>query len=108
MVGGVPNHFKSWFRAASLNCLRFLKAECKRSPEFLWAACYSHFNPRSSARKCSMAKVFLKIPQSSKENTSAGVSFFNKSASRGNATLSKRDSGTGIFLWISGNVQQML
>ena len=38
-------------------------------------------------QKCSVKKVFLEILQNSQENTCAKV-----------ATLSKKDSGTGLFL----------
>ena len=44
-------------------------------------------------------KLFLKISQNSQENTCARVPFL---------ILIKNDSGTGIFLWISGNFQEHL
>ena len=43
-------------------------------------------------RRCSVKKVFLEISQNSQENTCASRFF-------------KRDSGTGVFLWILWNFQ---
>ena len=48
---------------------------------------------------CSLKKVFLEIWQNSQKNTCARVSFLNKVAGR-TAPLLKRDSCTGVFLWI--------
>ena len=46
--------------------------------------------------------IFLKISQNSQENTCAGVSFLIKLQARSE----KRDSGTGVFLWILRNFQE--
>ena len=54
---------------------------------------------RSSHRRCSAKKVFLKILQYSQENNCVGVSL---RAFR-SAILSKRDSSADVFLWILRN-----
>ena len=54
---------------------------------------------RSSHRRCSAKKVFLKILQYSQENTCVGVSLRTFKS----AILSKRDSNADIFLWILRN-----
>ena len=50
------------------------------------------------ARRCSSKKLFWKISQNSQENTCARVSFLIRAW--GLQLYSKRDSGTGVFLWI--------
>ena len=45
------------------------------------------------ARRCYVKKVFLEILQNSQENS---------------LLLSKRDSGTGVFLWILRNFYEQL
>ena len=50
--------------------------------------------------KCSVKKVFLKISQNLQENTFVGVSFLIKLHSSGLKLYLKRDSNTGVFLWI--------
>ena len=47
-------------------------------------------NKEVVARRCSVKRVFLKISQSSQENTCARVSFLIK--------LQTRDPGAGVFL----------
>ena len=56
---------------------------------------------RSSHRRCSVKKVFLKFLQISRENTYVGVSFRP-------ATLFKRDSNTVVFLWNLWNFKEHL
>ena len=56
-------------------------------------------------RRCSVEKVFLESSQNSQENTCARVSFLIKLQARkhlcqGLQLYYKRDSGTGVFLWI--------
>ena len=48
---------------------------------------------KSSQQRCSIKKLFLKILQYSQKNTFAGALW--------PTTLFKRDSNTGVFLWIS-------
>ena len=51
-------------------------------------------------QRCSVKKVFLKISQNSQENTCVGVSFLQV---LGLQLYEKRDSNTGVFLWILRN-----
>ena len=51
---------------------------------------------RSSHHRCSMKKTFLEMPQNSQENTYQSLFLWP-------ATLLKRDSDTGVFLWILSN-----
>ena len=44
--------------------------------------------------------MFLEISQNSQENTCARVSFLIKLQPSGLRIYLKRDSGTGVFLWI--------
>ena len=67
---------------------------------------------------CSVKKVFLEISQNSQENTCTRASFliklqvwgqslfFNNVAGLRPATLLKKASGTGVFLWILWNFQE--
>ena len=57
------------------------------------------FLSRSSHRRCSINKLFLKISQYSKEDTCVGVSSLIKLQVFRTATLLKRDSNTVAFLW---------
>ena len=50
--------------------------------------------------------LFLKILQMSQEYTCVGVSFFAKMKAFRPATLLKRDSYTGVFLWNLRNSQE--
>ena len=54
-------------------------------------------------QSCSVKKVFLKISQNSRENTSARVYFLIKLQAWGLQLYRKRDSDTGVFLWILRN-----
>ena len=51
-----------------------------------------------SSRPEVVKNVFLKISQNSQEKTSVSEPLFNKVADLRPATLSKIDSGTGVFL----------
>ena len=51
---------------------------------------------------CSVKNVFLKLSRNSQENTCARVSFLIKLQ----ATLLKKESGTGVFLLILLNFQE--
>ena len=51
-------------------------------------------------RRCSVIKSVLKNFPNSQENTCARVSFLTKLQSSGLQPYLKRDSGTGVFLWI--------
>ena len=62
---------------------------------------------KSILDRCSMKKLFLKILQYSQENTYVGV-FFNKNAGVQSVTLIKRDSNTGVFLWVLRNFWEHL
>ena len=64
------------------------------------------WNSRSSHRRCSIKKVFLRIPQNSQEITCARVSFLIKFQASGLQFYEKRDSGAGVFLWILRNLQE--
>ena len=48
-------------------------------------------------------KVFLDISQNSQENTCARVSFSIKLQALDLQLYLKRDSGTGVFLWVLQN-----
>ena len=82
------------------------KNKCFRLPKkttiTLKGEVYTHIKGMlwSSHQMCSVKKVFVEISQNSLENTCAKVSFFNKVAGLRSATLLKKDSGTGVFLWI--------
>ena len=52
------------------------------------------------ARGVLWKKVFLKLSKNSQENTCARVSFLIKLQASGLRLYWKRDSGTGVFLWI--------
>ena len=52
------------------------------------------------AQRCSVKKVFLEISQNSQENTCARASVLVKLHAY---AYWKRDSGTGVFLWILQN-----
>ena len=54
---------------------------------------------RSSHLWCSLNKIYLQTSQYSQENICVGVSLIKLQASR-LATLLKRGSNTGVFLWI--------
>ena len=69
---------------------------------FLYSDCVLWFSEAVS-RRCSGKKVFLKISQNSQENTCARVSFLNKVTCLRPA---KRDSDTGVFLWILRNFKE--
>ena len=56
---------------------------------------------RSSHRRCSIQKVFLKISWYSQENICGEVSFLIKLQIFKPVTLLKIDSNTGAFLWVS-------
>ena len=59
-------------------------------------------NTWSNHQRCSVKKVFLEISQNSEENICARVSFLIKQL------YQKRDSGTGVFLWILRNFYEHL
>ena len=52
--------------------------------------------------------VFLKISQNLQENTCTTVSFLIKLQASDLQLYQKRDSGTGVFLWILQNFQEHL
>ena len=55
-------------------------------------------------RRCSTEKVVLKISQNSQENTCVRLSFLQPPA----CNFKKRDSGTGVYLWILRKFQEQL
>ena len=82
---------------------------------------YFYFSIQHSeavVQMCFVKKVFLEISQNSQGNTCTSVSFliklltwgqilfFNKVAGLRPATLLKKASGTGVFLWILWNFQE--
>ena len=67
-----------------------------------------HKMTRSSHRRCSIKKVFLKISQNSQKNACAGFSFLIKLQIWELQLYSKRDSGTGVSLWILWNFEEHL
>ena len=60
----------------------------------------SWFSTEAFAKRCSVKKMLLQILQNSKENTCTRVSFIINSFFK----KTKTDSGTGVFLWILGNL----
>ena len=63
-----------------------------------------HLISDAVVRRCSVKKVFLKIWQNSQENNCIGVSIvLIKLQAFRSAFLLKRDSNTGVFLWILPN-----
>ena len=69
-----------------------------------WRKIFQKFLNLDSPRdRSSCREVFLEIPQNSQENTCTRVSFFNKVAGGACNFIKKRDSGTGVFLWILRN-----
>ena len=74
--------------------------------QFLWVFQKKRLNPLSAEAvvwRCSIKKVFLKILQNSQENTCARVSFLTKLQASCLQLYQKRDSGTGVLLWILWN-----
>ena len=82
---------------------------------------YFYFSIQHSelvVQMCSVKKAFLEISQNSQENTCTRISFliklqawdqslfFNKVIGLRPATLFKKASGTGVFLWILWNFQE--
>ena len=64
---------------------------------------------RSNHQTCSIKKVILnKIFQNFQENTCVGVSFLMKLLALGLQFCWKRDSETGVFIWILKNFQDFL
>ena len=66
----------------------------------VWTAKLLH-GIRNSHQKCSIKIAVLKSFQKFKWNICARVSFLINLQAWGSGTLAKRDSGTGVFLWIS-------
>ena len=65
---------------------------------------YDHIKFRKSIMSwCSIKRLSLKISQYSQEKTCVGVSFLMKMQAVSPVTLLKRDSTTGVFLWILRN-----
>ena len=58
--------------------------------------------------KWSLKMVFLKISQNLQENTFVGVFFLIKLQASGLKLYQKRDSNTGVFLWILWNFLRTL
>ena len=57
-------------------------------------------------RRCSMEKLFLKISKTSQENICARFPFFAKLQACNfvkKRLLTKKETGTGVFLWILRN-----
>ena len=65
----------------------------------------SHGETEAVVKRCSAKKVLLKISQISQEITCARVSFFIKLQASGLHFYQKKESGTGLFLWILQNFQ---
>ena len=63
-------------------------------------------NSRSSHWRCSVKIVLLKISQNSQKNTCARISFLIRLQTLGLQLYLKRDSATGVFLWILCNFQE--
>ena len=64
---------------------------------------------RISHQRCSIKKGFLKISQKFTENTCARVSFLIKLKEPEACNfIKKRNSGTGVFLWILRNFKEHL
>ena len=59
--------------------------------------CIINISKEAVIRRCSVKKVFLKILESSQENTCASVSFLIKLQAK-TCNFIKKDSGTGVFL----------
>ena len=58
--------------------------------------------------RCSVKKMFLEISQNSHENTCARVSFLIKLQAWSLQLYFKKDSGTGVFLWVWQNFQERI
>ena len=68
-----------------------------------------HINfQKNKMNRYSIKHLFLKTLQYSQENTCDGGSFSVKMQDFGPVTLLKRDSNTGVFLWILQNFQEHL
>ena len=83
------------------------------SPRLIFIEDYYHSSEdpllfRSNHRRCSGKKVFLQILQNSQESTCPKVSFLIKLQVLGLQLHLKRDSGTGVFLWILRNFKERL
>ena len=63
---------------------------------------------RSSNPEVLCKKAVLEVSQNSQKNKCARVSFLIKLQARGLQLYLKRDSGTGVFLWILRNFQEHL
>ena len=61
----------------------------------------SFLTKEAVARRCSVKMLLVEISQNSQENTCATVSFLIKLQAP--APLLKKDSGTGVFLWVLRN-----
>ena len=62
----------------------------------------------TQTQRCSVKKVFLEISRNSQENTCAGVSILITLQDSGLQPYLKRDSCTGVFLWILQNFLEYL
>ena len=100
------------FQLLKFRKLRKLKCKklyiCRRPPEF-WIQNIFNYNFQQNLRLLQHSsrhylprqkQVFLKISQNSLENTCARVSFLIRFQASGLQLYLKRDSGTGVFLWI--------
>ena len=75
------------------------------SKKKLLVICHSY---RSKHQRCSIKKSILKSFTKFTGKHSCQSLFLNKVASLRPSTLLKRDSGTGVFLWILWNFQEHL
>ena len=62
--------------------------------------------PQVAVLRCSARYMFLNILQIPQENTYVGDFFSNNVTYLRPATLLKRDSSTGVFLWIFQNFEE--
>ena len=81
------------------------RIECDASLYKSWAMYKNRYKEGTEAavRRWSKKLVFLRISQNSQENTCAEFSFLIRLQALRPATLLKRDSNTGVFLWIFPN-----
>ena len=88
---------KNYWPLNCQNCVSF-RSSCWKN--FLTVAFQYEIFLAEAAIRRSVRKVFLKISQNSQENTCARISFLRQLQAKACNIIKKRNSGTGVFLWI--------
>ena len=96
------NNFFS-FKNFSSFLSKILITHFEWNEKYLTKFCYKVYICRSSQRKCSLKKLLLNISQYSQTDTCRSLFLINLQSWR-LVTLLKRDSNTGVFLWILQNI----